>query len=97
LARAKSSVRRLTLPRTFGVTAVDGLVNELRAARGAALTLDAAEVEAIGGLGLQVLISARKTWREDGQALGLADPSDALAAAFALAGVAQFDVPGDPA
>jgi len=46
--------------------------------RGRPLALDASAVERLGGLCLQVLISARKTWQADGQALRLADASTAF-------------------
>lgn len=37
--------------------------------RGQSLEIDASAVQRLGGLCLQVLLSARKTWAEDGQSL----------------------------
>jgi chemotaxis protein CheX len=77
----------LTLPAEFNVSDLQPLVDRLLQARGRRLELEGSQVERIGGLGLQVLISARKTWLADGQKLSLANPSPALEDALALAGV----------
>ncbi len=69
----------VTLPAIVDVRAAEPLKAELMAVRGQPVTVDAASVERLGGLGLQVLMSAVRTWRADGQVLTFINVSDALA------------------
>jgi chemotaxis protein CheX len=83
---------RIRLPEGLDTGAAAALASELAQVRGRPLRLDASSVERVGGLGLQVLLSARLTWRDDGAPMALEAPSDALRAAFAQAGAAfDFD------
>ena len=66
------------------------LRDSLLSHRGAALALDAGEVERLGGPCFQVLAAARKTWAADGQALTFAQPSPAFVAGLALLGAADW-------
>ncbi len=66
------------------------LRDRLLAHRGGALTLDAGEVERLGGPCFQVLAAARKTWAADGQALTFIQPSPAFAAGLAVLGAAAW-------
>lgn len=66
------------------------LRDSLMALRGGPLTLDAAEVERLGGPCFQVLAAARKTWAADGQDLSLTQPSPAFAAGLAVLGAAAW-------
>ena len=81
---------RLRLPKGLDTGGAAALASELVKLRGRPLRLDASGVERVGGLGLQVLLSARLTWSQDGAAIAVEAPSDALLAAFARAG-APFD------
>ncbi|WP_238365937.1 STAS domain-containing protein [Mesobacterium pallidum] len=63
------------------------LLEEIRAARGADVTIDASRVETLGTLALQVLLSARRTWDEDGHAFGIGEVSDHMQGALALTGL----------
>ena len=67
------------------------LRDDLLALRGSDIVLDGGEVERIGGLCLQVLISARKTWALDGKALTLAPVSEALTEQLAAYGCADLN------
>ena len=78
------------LPEIIDVEAATQLAGDLLAHGGRPLTLDASDVQRLGGLGLQVLLSARKTWAEDGVALTLIDPSIAFADALELFGATAF-------
>jgi len=69
----------VVLPAVLDVRAAGSLKTELLARRGGPLTLDASGVERLGGLSLQVLISAARTWAVDGQSLTVAAASDAFA------------------
>ena len=79
----------LALPTRFDGDAVPDLLASLLAARGADLMLDGAGVERIGGPALQLLVSAFRTWREDGMRLRLASPSPHLMMALDKLGFAK--------
>lgn len=69
----------VVLPAVLDLRAAASLKSELLARRGGPLTLDASGVERLGGLSLQVLLSALKTWAADGCALTIAPASEAFA------------------
>lgn len=81
----------LRLPQVLDLRSATSLARDLLAMRGAPLRLDASGVERLGGLGLQVLLSAQRTWRSDGLAFVLADPSDAFRADCATLGAHALD------
>jgi chemotaxis protein CheX len=58
--------------------AAEPLRAELISLRGRPLEIDASQVNRLGGLCLQVLMSARKIWAEDGVALTVNQPSSAF-------------------
>ena len=55
--------------------------------RGAALRVDASQVERLGGLCLQVLIAARAAWADDRQEFMLDDVSSELEAGLSVFGL----------
>jgi chemotaxis protein CheX len=60
--------------------------------RGQPIVIDASGVQRLGGLCLQVLLAARRTWMEDHMALSIEPRSDAFAAALRLFGAeTHFD------
>lgn len=87
---------QLKLPAVLDVTSAGDLTGQLKSLRGAPLVLDASAVERVGGLGLQVLLSARVTWAADGESLAVAAPSDAFRDALALCGARPFDLSESP-
>lgn len=68
----------LVLPQIIDLRAVEALKSEFLQARGQALTVDASGVERLSGLGLQVLLSAIRTWKADGQVLTFINVADAM-------------------
>ena len=68
----------ITLTAILDIRAAEPLKSELMQRRGHAVTLDASGVERLGGLCLQILLSAVKTWKADGQALIFLNVSQAL-------------------
>lgn len=66
--------------------AAEPLRAELMAARGHPLTLDASQVTRLGGLCLQVLMSARKMWAEDGHNLTVEQQSSVFSEQLAAFG-----------
>jgi len=81
----------VVLPAVLDIRAAEPLKTELLAAWGQALTLDASGVERLGGLCLQVLLSARKTWAADGQTLTVAPSGDAFSEQWAAFGAPAFE------
>jgi chemotaxis protein CheX len=80
----------VALPPVLDLRAATALKAELLQRRGQPLTLDAGAVERIGGLGLQVLLSARRTWEADGQMLDLSPVSDAFDEQWRAFGAVPF-------
>lgn len=68
----------VSLAPTLDLQAAEPLRAELMALRGRPLVVDGSQVARLGGLCLQVLLSARRTWAEDGLALSLDKPSQAF-------------------
>ena len=80
----------LALPAVLDIRAAEPLKVDLLALRGQPLTLDVSNVERLGGLCLQVLLSARQTWVADGQALTLTGDDAAFSDQWAAFGAAPF-------
>ncbi|GAA0195057.1 chemotaxis protein CheX [Brevundimonas nasdae] len=84
----------LTLSPVLDLTAAEPLKAELLAHRGRVLVVDASGVERLGGLCLQVLLSALSLWRQDEINLRLAYPSDSFSEQWAAFGAPAFDSEG---
>jgi chemotaxis protein CheX len=78
------------LPPVLGLNEAAPLCAQLRALRGQPLMVEASHVERIGGLCLQVLLSARKTWAFDGIPMAIANSSSAFKEAVALLGASSI-------
>jgi chemotaxis protein CheX len=79
---------------TLDISAAERLHKDLVGLRGRPLTIDASDVQRLGGLCLQVLLSARATWRADDRPIALTAPSTAFERAWASFGAPAF--PADP-
>ncbi|MDB5420496.1 MAG: chemotaxis protein CheX [Brevundimonas sp.] len=77
------------LPAVLDLQYAEPLRAELLELRGRPVTLDASAVDRLGGLCLQVLISAQKSWAADGQMLSIAPMSDAFADQWKMFGAAD--------
>jgi chemotaxis protein CheX len=86
----RSDVASVRLPQAMDIRSVGPLVKELLALRGRPIRLDASQVERLGGLGLQTLLSARLTWRADKVGFTVVDPSAAFTADCVQLGAAGF-------
>jgi chemotaxis protein CheX len=64
--------------------------------RGGPIEIDASQVERLGGLCLQVLLSARQTWAADGHSARLSQTSPAFDDYWALFGAPAFDPSPSP-
>jgi chemotaxis protein CheX len=77
---------RMRLTETLDLRAAAPLARDLLAARGHTLAIDAGEVRRLGGLCLQVLLSADLTWARDGVAMRIEAPSPAFCEAVSMFG-----------
>ena len=80
--------RTLALPPILDLTAASTLLENFLTLRGRPLSLNAADVQRLGGQCLQVLLAARAAWAADEQDLHLGDCSEDFLAALGLLGVA---------
>ena len=78
--------RTLVLPEIIDVVAVAPLHKELCGLRGEDIQIDASNVQRVGGLGLQVLLSAAATWRSDGHSLATINASQTFTETVRLSG-----------
>ena len=70
---------QVILPAVLDLQHAEPLRAELLALRGQPVTIDGSAVERLGGLCLQVLISAQQSWANDGQTLVIDRVSEAFA------------------
>ena len=84
---SQTAAGQLKLGENLDLTAVTPLHKDLLSARGGALVIDASEVERIGGQRVQLLLSASKSWADDGVPFEIVNASDNFLSALALLGV----------
>ena len=80
----------LQLEPVLDLGAAERLHARLVSLRGGPIEIDASQVERLGGLCLQVLLSARRTWAADGQSARLSQTSPAFDDAWTLFGAPAF-------
>ena len=86
---SKRGEKRITLASSLGLATVGQLTSQFLEKRGAPIRVDASKVEHVGGLGAQVLISAKSTWDADAVPFTVSKPSEAFVADLSLLGVAE--------
>jgi chemotaxis protein CheX len=86
-ADAKQEAETLRLPPILDLKAAAPLRAQLLELKGKPVVLDGTDVQRLGGLCLQVLLSARDTWSHDGMPFSLTAASEALEQTFSLFGV----------
>ena len=86
----------LQLEPVLDLGAAERLHARLLELRGQPIDIDASQVERLGGLCLQVLISARDTWQADGQTAVIGQTSTAFDEAWALFAAPSFSDRSDP-
>jgi len=69
----------VTLPAVLDLQQAGPLRDQLLALRGQSVIIDGSAVERLGGLCLQVLISAQQTWARDGLSLIIDEASESFA------------------
>ncbi len=80
------------LPAVLDLNAASALKDEFLDRRGHALTLEGDEVQRLGGQCLQVLLSAKQAWSEDGCDLTLTSLSPDFEAALSIFGLTKTDL-----
>jgi chemotaxis protein CheX len=81
----------LRLPEVLDLKAAAPLQADLLASQGNPVELDASSVQRLGGLCLQVLLSAQRSWATDGKVLRVINPSTDFADYLALFGVTSLN------
>jgi chemotaxis protein CheX len=76
----------MRLPQVLDLGAASPLWSGLCAARGQPLQVDAADVERLGGLCLQVLLAAQAQWRADDVEFSVVNASQAFSECLRLMG-----------
>jgi chemotaxis protein CheX len=95
---ADNTMKRLSLAESLGPAEATELADKLRTLRGAALEIEAHSVRRLGGLCVQVLLSAAATWRQDGLPLRLVEASPEFEESLRLLGLSADALSaGDPA
>ena len=89
---ANPSTGTLQLPEVVDLNGLQQLAGELLSFRGSDLLADASQVRRIGGQGIQVLLSAVATWREDGLKLRVDSPSQAFNDAIDVLGIDRAEL-----
>ena len=80
------------LPERFDSAAAASVLDGFKRHRGGALTVDASAVRRVGAQGLQILLSATRTWQADGHVLEIANASAELIDAAQLLGLSHSDL-----
>ena len=89
---------QVILPAVLDLQQAEPLRAELLGLRGQPVTIDGSAVERLGGLCLQVLLSAQRSWASDGQMLSIAPMSEAFADQWKMFGAEiMADERGDAA
>jgi chemotaxis protein CheX len=84
--------RTLVLPEVLDMNAATPLAGELLSYRGTDLAADASRVQRIGAQAIQVLMSARMTWEQEGMKLTVVNPSPAFTGAVELLGIGDGEL-----
>lgn len=89
--------RDLPLPERMDYASLEAFYAELKDAQGEDIALDGSKVTHLGSCGLQLLLSAWKSWERDGHCLTVANPSDRFLAHLQILGVSSdmFTKAGD--
>ena len=84
----------LELPEVLDIKTATPLAVEFLSLRGRPILVDASRVRQLGGLCLQVLLSAAKTWRIDETSFALVNPSTGFIEGLALLGISVAEFAG---
>lgn len=68
--------KELALPTRIDYASLDAIYAEIKEARGEDVILDGSSVKHFGSSGLQLLLSAHRSWDRDGFRFSVANPSE---------------------
>jgi chemotaxis protein CheX len=88
------SLGLLELPEVLDIKAATPLAVEFLSLRGRPILVNASRVRQLGGLCLQVLLSAAKTWRIDESSFALVNPSTDFTEGLARLGISVAELAG---
>lgn len=80
------------LPAILDLRAASPLAAEILQARGRHLTIDASNVQTVGALCVQILLSARATWAADAMSFNLVHPSETFLESLGVLGIPFDDI-----
>jgi chemotaxis protein CheX len=83
----EDNLAQIVLPESLDLRAASPLASKLLSARGKGVTIDASRASTVGAQCLQVILSAKLTWRRDGQSFVIKDPSEAFLVSLSEAGL----------
>ncbi len=86
---------RVQLKPVLDIQQATPLKAELLSLRGQAAEIDASGVERLGGLCLQVLLSAQQTWQADGHDLSITGASEAFVSQWTAFGAPSLPHSGE--
>jgi len=81
-----------SLPEYLDMSAAEFLKKDLLEFRGSDLSLDASQVQRVGTLCVQILLSARKTWQSDGKKFEITQATEELFDAIRQIGLGPEDL-----
>jgi chemotaxis protein CheX len=90
LAKPDSTAEGLRLPKVLDLAAAAPLKTELAKLRGKAALLDASDVQRVGALCAQVLLSAQRTWTIESQEFRYVHASEAFREGLERMGVEEM-------
>lgn len=85
-----SQATQIKLAAALDFRAAGQLRDQFLAQRGKPIEVDGADVQRIGGQCIQVLVSAQRTWTQDGVDFALANPSPEMLRALGYVGMDSY-------
>lgn len=90
--RRKTSKAKIVLPEKLDAAQLSRLFEEISGARGKPLVLDAGALRYVGAQGVQILLSAVKTWKRDGVSLRMTNATKEFSEIVSILGVESSDL-----
>lgn len=90
--KSEGKIEIIELQKVLDLLAAPVLLESFVQKRGAAMLVDAEQVQRLGAQCLQILLSAKKAWEVEGFSFGLSNPSTAFIDALGLMGVSVEDL-----
>ena len=92
MIRRKTPKAKIVLPEKLDASQLTQLFEQVSALRGKPLVLDAGSLRYVGAQGIQILLSAAKTWKRDGVALRLTSATEEFREIVSVLGIDSSDL-----